>query len=195
MPDPYSQYIDHVPNVGLQYNVGNIVRAMQERYNKPGVATPETIGRLLEGLRQLTNQINAKAVWVPVTWRNEFAAWMSRLDGYETIVKSAPAGDIQAIANGVSIPLIVGTRIVDGKYQDADIRTPFMLANQVTAMQEFMDDRLSDFFTYIGESVPTIPVPTLPDFTKPGKWPLWAKGFAVAAAFALIAYGVGRIRE
>lgn len=200
MPAGYEQYIETIPNVGPQYNVGLIVKDLVDAYGGVAMsrATPKNVAPLLEQLRALAlnTKMQAIAPWIGLPhlmtpqWRGELQGFLDRVDEYRLAVVDADPDDRQAILDNVTIPLFFGTEGPEGLLRGADIRMPFTLSNQLKVSQEWRSQWMERVWKAVketlGEYVPEIP--------PSGKWPPWARALAAITGVAFVVWTVRNLR-
>lgn len=202
MPEGYDKYIEEVPNVGPQYNVGLIVKDLLDHYVRvePNRATPAQIAPLLAEFKAMANELMALSfttpmapllgVPMPAQWRAALDAFYERIEKYIEAVEDAEPDDRKEILNSVTIPLFYGTEGPEGTLRGADIRTPFLLANGLMLTKQWR----ATWMERLWKSVKEVVVPSLPTIPEIKAWPPWAKGLAVITGIALTVWTLKTLR-
>lgn len=205
MPEGYDKYIEDVPNVGPQYNVGNIVGDLIKSYGGVPMsrATPIRVAPPIEQFKAMANELMAQSFTTPMApimgvpmpeqWRGELDAFHSRLEVYEAAVKDADPDDRKAIMDTVTIPLFFGTEGPGGLLRGADIRTPFQLANGLMLNEEWRSAWVKHVLEAVKEATLEY-LPSIPTLPSVEAWPKWAKGLAVITGIALAAWTIKNLR-
>jgi hypothetical protein len=192
----FSKYIESVPNVGPQYNVGLIVRDLLGYFVKvqPNHCTPRDIAPLLSSMDAMASDLRVQSFTTPMApllgtpmpgqWRSDLDEYRQRLATYIGSVEDADPENRKEILEDVTIPLFFGTEGPQGLLRGADIRTVFQLANGLMVSQKWREEWLGR----VWESIKDVVVPAIPQIPPFPEWPPWTKGLAVIGGAALLVW-------
>lgn len=145
----------------MAFDVGAIAREIQAAFRLFEVAgevenraTPANLNVLLGSLTRLTisldEQRDSLSDLVPdaglIAWDLQLRLWKIRLINYQSAVDVATSGDRQAVLWTVTAPLLLG--FYGGPdslapQQTLDAITPFSLANQLSIVESWREERLA----------------------------------------------------